>query len=69
MSFNKKLTPRECEVVLEVRKGHTNRIIAEVMGISVPTVKDHMTSIMRKVGVVNRTQVAVHFSRAELSDH
>lgn len=68
MSVNKKLTPRECEVVLEVRKGHSNQVIAETMGISILTVKAHLSNIMRKVGVVNRTQIAISFTNEELAN-
>lgn len=67
MTINKNLTPREYEVVREIRKGYTNQVIAEVMGISDDTVKAHVTNIIRKMGVANRTQVAVSFTDEELA--
>lgn len=57
-------TPREYEVVCGILKGHTNRAIAQAMGISSYTVKGHVSRILRKMGVENRTQVAVSFSEA-----
>ncbi len=61
-----KLTPREYEVVRELRKGYSNKVIANAMGISDDTVKAHVTNIIRKMGVANRTQVAVSFTDEEL---
>lgn len=43
-----RLTPREREVLSHVRKGLANAEIADLLGISVPTVKQHKSSIMIK---------------------
>jgi DNA-binding NarL/FixJ family response regulator len=56
------LTPRELEIIDAVRRGATNREIASALGIAVDTVKHHVASIFRKVGVVTRLQLAVFAS-------
>ncbi|MBW1806957.1 MAG: response regulator transcription factor [Deltaproteobacteria bacterium] len=53
------LTEREKEVLLLIVKGHTNREIAKVLGISVNTAKRHITNIFDKLGVNDRVQAAV----------
>ncbi|MGF1473790.1 MAG: response regulator transcription factor, partial [Rubrobacteraceae bacterium] len=52
------LTSREVEVLRLVAEGATNRDIAGRLFVSERTVKSHMTSILRKVGVSSRTQAA-----------
>jgi DNA-binding NarL/FixJ family response regulator len=51
------LTPRELEVTGAVVDGQTNKDIAESFGISVSTVKHHLTSIFDKLGVYNRVEL------------
>jgi len=53
------LTHRESEVLLQLAHGSTNKEIAQALGISYETVKEHVQHILRKVGVVDRTQAAV----------
>ena len=53
------LTRRESEVLEQVALGLTNKEIALALGISYETVKEHVQHILRKVGVNDRTQVAV----------
>jgi DNA-binding NarL/FixJ family response regulator len=53
------LTPTELKVLLGVIAGRLNKQIAFDLGISEATVKGHMTSIMRKLGVHNRTQAVI----------
>lgn len=53
---NYELTAREAEVLYWVRIGKTNSEIASILEISVFTVKNHMQSIFKKLGVGNRTQ-------------
>lgn len=50
------LTVREVEVLQRVVAGDSNRDIAEALFISERTVKTHMTSLLRKLGVSSRTQ-------------
>lgn len=53
------LTPRERDVLGYVVEGLTNQGIAEQLDISYETVKEHVQHVIRKVGVRDRTQVAV----------
>ncbi len=54
------LSPREMEVLKLVTKGLSNKEIAYQLGISHQTVKNHMTSVLRKLDVSDRTQAAVY---------
>lgn len=53
------LTPTQLKVLLAVVEGQLNKQIAWNLGISEATVKGHMTAIMRKLDVGNRTQAAL----------
>ena len=53
------LSPREMEILEYVTKGLINKEIASQLGISQQTVKNHMTSILRKMNVKDRTQAAI----------
>jgi DNA-binding NarL/FixJ family response regulator len=57
------LSSREMEVLLYVTQGMSNKEIAVLLGISHQTVKNHVTSILRKLGVEDRTQAAVYALR------
>ena len=54
-----RLTKRERDVLSLLVKGNTNKEMAEVMFISEKTVKNHLTSIFRKLGVKDRTHAAI----------
>lgn len=54
------LSPREMEILELVTKGLSNKEIAYKLGISHQTVKNHMTAILRKLRVDDRTQAAVY---------
>lgn len=54
-----RLTPREREVAAGVLEGKANKVIAAELGLSDNTVKMHLTQIMRKLKVTNRTQVVL----------
>ena len=53
------LTPMQRKILWGVRSGQLNKQIAFDLGIAEATVKAHMTAIMRKMNVRNRTQVAL----------
>lgn len=53
------LSPREMEILRFVTSGLSNKEIATKLGISQQTVKNHMTSILKKLNVQDRTQAAV----------
>ena len=54
-----RLTPTQVKVLRGVRSGQLNKQIAFDLGIAEATVKAHMTALMRKLNVSNRTQVAI----------
>jgi DNA-binding NarL/FixJ family response regulator len=60
------LTQRESEVLRQLAYGLTNKEIAQALGISYETVKEHVQHILRKIGVTDRTQAAVWAVRNEL---
>jgi two-component system response regulator DegU len=53
------LSEREMEVLSSVVRGMSNKEIASLLGISHQTVKNHVTAILRKFGVEDRTQAVV----------
>lgn len=53
------LTPRETQIMGFLTSGATNKDIAQALGLQVVTVKLHVRSICRKLGVKNRTQAAL----------
>ena len=59
------LTRREREVLAEIAKGRSNREIARALGVSEKTVKAHVSSVLAKLGVQDRTQAALVAVRHE----
>lgn len=57
------LSAREMEILRLITRGLSNKEIAKALGISRQTVKNHMTSILRKLAVNDRTQAAVYALR------
>lgn len=57
------LSPREMEILQYVTRGLSNKEIALSLGISHQTVKNHMTAILHKLDVEDRTQAAVYALR------
>lgn len=57
------LSTREMEILKCIARGQSNKEIAQALGISRQTVKNHMTSILRKLAVNDRTQAAVYALR------
>lgn len=53
------LTKRECEVLQLLTDGQSNRVIGETLFISEKTVKNHVSSILQKMNVNDRTQAVV----------
>jgi len=60
------LTYREGEVVRLLAAGLTNREISQQLEISYESVKEHVQHILRKLGVVDRTQAAIWAVRKKL---
>lgn len=61
-----KFTEREAQVLKLLVDGHPNRVIAEELGIDLVTVKKHVTTLMRKVGVKNRISLSVEVMNRKL---
>jgi DNA-binding NarL/FixJ family response regulator len=57
------LSPREIEVLDYIARGNANKEVARALGISDQTVKNHVTSILRKLNVNDRTQAVVYALR------
>jgi len=57
------LSPREMEILQLITYGMSNKEIAHRLGISHQTVKNHITAILHKLGVKDRTQAAVYTLR------
>ena len=60
------LTPREMEVLQIVAIGDSNQAIADKLVITVRTVKKHITNILGKLGVSNRTQAVARARELKL---
>ncbi len=60
------LTPQQLRVLAGMAEGKLNKQIAFEMAIAEQTVKDHVTAILRKLGVSNRTQALLVASRLAL---
>jgi len=63
------LTPRQLQVLTMMVQGHSNKIIAAELDIAEATIKMHVTSIFRSLGVSNRTQAAMAAEKLDLCDN
>jgi len=57
--FISPLTPRETEILNYIAQGYLNKQIALVLGISEQTIKNHVTSVLRKLNANARTEAVV----------
>lgn len=61
------LTPRQKQVMAMVARGLSNKVIALELGVKESTIKMHITSIMKSLGVSNRTQAVIEVQKLEIS--
>ena len=62
------LTPREIEVLRMVSRGLTNNEIADILVVSERTVRTHISNILGKLHLANRTQAALYALRAGIAN-
>ncbi len=60
------LTPRELDIVRRVGEGRSNKEIADELALSVGTVKNHISLILDKLELRDRTQLAIYAIRHDL---
>lgn len=53
------LTQREKDVVMLVMCGKANKEIARELGLSIRTTEHHITQLLKKLGLTNRTEMAI----------
>ena len=63
------LTKRQKEVLEGIVRGHSNKEIANDIGISYETVKVHVSGILRRLNVKNRTEAALFAVTTNICDH
>ncbi|MQA06130.1 MAG: response regulator [Streptosporangiales bacterium] len=63
------LTAREREVLAELARGRSNREIARAFRLAEKTVKTHVSNVLMKLGVADRTQAALYAQRHGLGDN
>ena len=62
------LTAREIEVLQQLARGRSNREIGLELGIAEKTVKTHVSNILQKLQLADRTQAALYAVREQLAD-
>ncbi len=53
------LTPRQVEVLALMMQGKSNKLICRTLHLAEPTVKNHVSAILKALGAVNRTEAAL----------
>jgi DNA-binding NarL/FixJ family response regulator len=67
-AHREELTPREEEVVKLVAEAHTNKEIAEMLGMAEKTAENHRSNAMRKLGMRDRVELVRYAIRRGLVD-
>lgn len=63
----KSLTPRQREVLAVMMQGKCNKAICRILNLAEPTVKNHVTAILKALNATNRTEAVVKVARASAS--
>jgi two-component system, NarL family, nitrate/nitrite response regulator NarL len=63
------LSPRECDILIGLAEGKSNKAIARLYNLSEATVKVHLKAILRKTKAQNRTQAAIWAIRQGFVNH
>ena len=54
------LPPRQADIVKHIMHGRSDKQIARQLGITVPTVRTHVTRLFRRVGINDRVELILH---------
>ena len=57
------LTERQLDVLTQMMQGKCNKAICRILVLAEPTVKNHVTAILKKLGVTNRTEAVIAVGR------
>jgi DNA-binding NarL/FixJ family response regulator len=60
------LTQRQTEVLVVLRQGKSNKAIARALGLAEPTVKNHVTAILKALKVASRTEAVIAAEKLRL---
>jgi DNA-binding NarL/FixJ family response regulator len=60
------LTERQAQVLALLREGKSNKAIARILGLAEPTVKNHITAVLKALNVTSRTEAVVATERLRL---
>ncbi|AXI08640.1 DNA-binding response regulator [Oceanobacillus zhaokaii] len=62
------LTPKEIAITRLIGEGKTNKEIAEEVFLSIGTVKNYLTTILQKIGLRDRTQLAIYAVKYDIGN-
>ncbi|AEW54580.1 Response regulator LiaR like protein [Bacillus cereus F837/76] len=65
--MHEELTERESEILLLIAEGKSNQEIADELFIALKTVKTHVSNILNKLNVSDRTQAVIYAFRHQLT--
>ena len=61
-----RLTPRQREVLAVMMQGKSNKAICRALNLAEPTVKNHVTAILKALNVTNRTEAVIKVTKASV---
>ncbi|KHF40589.1 response regulator [Halalkalibacter okhensis] len=63
LEVDSSITPRELDIIKRIGEGRSNKEVADELGLSVGTVKNHISLILDKLDLRDRTQIAIYAIR------